>query len=59
YTRRGGIRYLISGLRGRYRIYREGLGSLKDFVKVAMIHIVISLIPNKLRGIVYAKKLHA
>ncbi|MEY2379752.1 ammonia monooxygenase, partial [Lactiplantibacillus plantarum] len=57
--RRGGIRYLISGLRGRYRIYREGLGSLKDFVKVAMIHIVISLIPNKLRGIVYAKKLHA
>lgn len=59
YARRGGIRYLMPGLQGRYRIYREGLGNLADFVKVALVHTVISLMPNKLRGMVYAKKLHA
>lgn len=59
YARRGGAQYLLPGLRGRYRIYRAGLGNLLDFLKVALIHIVISLLPNKLRGMIYAKKLHA
>ncbi|WP_461215931.1 glycosyltransferase [Lacticaseibacillus sp. GG6-2] len=59
YLRRGGISYLVSGIKGRYHVYRAGLGKLSDFVLVSGIHVVVSLMPNQLRGWVYAKKLHA
>ena len=57
YARRGGIKYLMPGLKGRYQIWRAGLGTVKDFLFVSCAHCVISLLPNKLRGKVYEKKL--
>lgn len=57
YSRRGGIRYLAPGLKARKRIYQEGLGSFSDFIFVSFVHLIVSLMPNKLRGFFYEKKL--
>lgn len=57
YARRGGISYLIPGLKGRWAIYKAGLGHVSDLIIVSSIHIVISLMPNKLRGSFYQKQL--
>lgn len=56
-SRRGGWQYLKAGLVGRYRVYREGLGGLGDFVFVSGVHVVISLMPPKVREWFYQKKL--
>lgn len=56
-SRRGGWKYLIEGLGGRYRVYREGLGNFGDFVFVSGVHIVISVMPGKMREWFYHKKL--
>lgn len=57
FQRRGGLKYLISGIKGRYRIYREGLGTIADFVFVSLVHVIFSLAPNSLRKKLYEKKL--
>lgn len=57
YSRRGGLDYLISGLRGRYAVYSSGLGSVFDFLEVSSLHIVISIIPASIRTWIYQKKL--
>ena len=36
YARRGGIKYLMPGLKGRYHIWKAGLGTAKDFLFVSM-----------------------
>lgn len=59
YARRGGTAYLLAGVKGRYHVYRAGLGTLPDFLLVVTIHIIVSLMPNRLRGWLYRKKLHA
>ncbi len=50
YSRRGGIKYLVPGLKARKVIYREGLGSFSDFIFVSAVHSIISLLPNGIRG---------
>lgn len=57
YSRRGGMHYLIPGIKGRYKVYQGGLGSLKDFSIVVGGHTIVSLLPNKLRGKFYQNKL--
>lgn len=57
YARRGGKKYFVNGLRGRTAIYRAGLGSISDYLISCSAHIVISLLPNSLRGKFYEKKL--
>lgn len=57
YARRGGRKYLIPGIKGRYHIWREGLGSLKDFLVVTCGHVIVSLVPNNLRGKIYQTRL--
>lgn len=57
YARRGGLNYLLPGIKGRYHIWREGLGSVTDFLFVTGGHVVISLLPNKWRGKFYEKQL--
>lgn len=59
YARRGGIKYLMPGLRGRYAVYQTGLSNLGDLIIVCSIHIIVSIMPNRLRGWLYTKKLHA
>lgn len=57
YARRGGRKYFVDGLKGRWMIYRFGLGTVLDFVISCSAHIVVSLLPNNLRGKLYEKKL--
>ncbi|MEI5994935.1 glycosyltransferase [Candidatus Enterococcus mansonii] len=57
YARRGGLAYLIPGLKARKVIYKEGLGTITDLLVVSGIHIMICLMPNKIRGKFYEKKL--
>ncbi|MGO2891446.1 glycosyltransferase [Enterococcus devriesei] len=57
YARRGGRKYFINGLKGRKAIYQAGLGSISDFLISCSAHVVISVLPNSLRGKIYEKKL--
>lgn len=57
YARRGGKNYFVNGLKGRKAIYRSGLGSLTDYLVSCSAHIIVSLLPNKIRGQVYERKL--
>lgn len=57
YSRRGGLSYLIPGLKARWIIYKTGLGKINDLAFVSLVHIIISLMPNKLRGSFYQKQL--
>lgn len=59
YARRGGWSYLVTGIKGRYQIYRVGIAKFSDFVFVMGVHIVVSLMPNRLRGWFYNKTIHA
>ncbi|MGC3435422.1 ammonia monooxygenase, partial [Enterococcus faecalis] len=54
-ARRGGWQYFKSGLKGRKAIYQAGLGSFKDFFVSSCAHVVVSLMPNNLRGNFYEK----
>lgn len=57
YARRGGKKYFVNGLKGRKAIYHAGLGSISDYLITCSAHIVVSLLPNSLRGKLYEKKL--
>lgn len=53
YARRGGIHYIIPGLKARKKIYNAGLGNRSDYFFVCCVHIFVSLIPNSLREKIY------
>lgn len=55
YSRRGGLKYLNSLLKFKLRLYKSGFYSLKDFIISAGTHIVVCVMPNKLREIFYKK----
>ncbi|MFR6673496.1 MAG: glycosyltransferase [Enterococcus avium] len=57
YARRGGKKYFLNGLKGRKAIYQAGLGSMSDYLISCSAHVVVSLLPNSLRGKLYEKKL--
>ncbi|GGC99192.1 glycosyltransferase [Enterococcus wangshanyuanii] len=57
YNRRGGLNYLMPGLKARKKIYQEGLGSFTDFFSVSVIHVGICLMPTQLRGKFYKRML--
>ncbi len=57
YARRGGKKYFVDGLKGRRAIYRAGLGSVSDYLISCSAHIIVSLLPNKIRGQIYERKL--
>ncbi|MGF2941891.1 glycosyltransferase [Enterococcus xiangfangensis] len=57
YARRGGKKYFINGLKGRKAIYQAGLGSFSDYIISSSAHVIVSLLPNILRGKLYEKKL--
>ncbi len=57
YARRGGKKYFVDGLKGRTAIYRAGLGSFTDYFVSCSAHVVVSLLPNRIRGQIYESKL--
>ena len=54
YARRGGWQYFKSGLKGRKKSIKQDLVVLKIFVSSSA-HVVVSLMPNTLRGKFYEK----
>lgn len=57
YGRRGGIKYLNSILQFKKRLYKNHFYSLKDYIISSGAHIVVCLMPNKLREFIYKKLL--
>lgn len=57
YKRRGGIKYLKSILKFKKEQYKKGFYSRKDYFISSGTHIVICLMPNKIRDIFYKKVL--
>jgi glycosyltransferase involved in cell wall biosynthesis len=57
YQRRGGWKYMKDAVKARWKIYRLGVSSLPDFAVAAGGQIVVSLMPNRMRGSFYRKML--
>lgn len=55
FDRRGGFKYLKSLLKFKFRLYKIGFYSIKDFIISSGAHIIICSIPNKLRRMFYEK----
>ena len=57
YGRRGGIKYLKSMLKFKKRLYKCGFFTTKQYIVTSLAHIVVCLIPNRLRELIYKKLL--
>lgn len=55
FKRRGGLKYLKPILSFKWKYYRNGFYSTKQFFKTASSSLVVSLLPNFVRKIVYKK----
>ncbi len=55
FKRRGGYKYLKNALVIKKRIYKLGLSGFKDYMISSAAHVVVSLMPNKLRSFTYHK----
>lgn len=55
YGRRGGRKYLKSILKFKKRLYKCGFFTTKQYIVTSSAHIVVGLIPNKLRELIYKK----
>ena len=58
YGRRGGLSYYKKYKKGRKEIYKTGFINWWDYKITALIQLVVSLAPNKLRGFIYKHMLH-
>lgn len=57
YGRRGGIKYLKSILKFKKRLLKSGFYSKKDYLISTGSHVLVCLMPNKLREFIYIKLL--
>lgn len=57
YKRRGGLKYLKSILKFKKEQLHNGFYSKKDFVISSCAHIIMCLMPNKIRDLLYRKVL--
>lgn len=57
YARRGGLKYLNLILKFKYKWYKKGFFSLKEFIITGGSSLIVALMPNKLRTFVYEKLL--
>lgn len=55
YKRRGGIKYLKTMIRFKNKQLREGYFSLGNYIKSVSAHIIVCLMPNFMREIIYIK----
>lgn len=55
YKRRGGVKYLKSVLKTKKRFYKMGFYSLKNYLISTFAHVVVCLMPNKMRNFIYKK----
>lgn len=57
YKRRGGARYGRAVVSFQTKLYRRGVISLPQYLSVTAARVVVSLLPDRLRGIVYSRRL--
>lgn len=55
FKRRGGISYLKPIISFKYKYYKKGFYSLKDFIVTTFASFVVAIIPNKIRRFIYKK----
>lgn len=55
YGRRGGMKYLKSILKFKKSLYKCGFFTTKQYIVASSAHIVVCLMPNKLREFIYKK----
>lgn len=55
YKRRGGLKYLKPILSFKYRHFKTGFFSLKEFIKTFFSSLIVALMPNGVRKIIYKK----
>lgn len=55
YKRRGGIKYLKSILKFKKELYGQGLYSFNDLIISSSAHLVVCLLPGKIRKFIYNK----
>ncbi len=53
YERRGGIQYFKSIAKLRKYMYKENFINLLEFIVYSILQLIVCLIPNKLRKIIY------
>ena len=58
YERRGGWKYFLRYRSGRKKVYKTGFISYFDYLYTIIIQFIIALLPSRLRGLIYKKKLH-
>jgi len=58
YERRGGFAYFKKYKQGRKRIKETGYITAWDYYYTLLVQLVVSMIPNKLRGWIFKKLLH-
>lgn len=58
YKRRGGLRYLNNYIHMKNHWRKEGIGNYKSMIYCDAIMVINTLIPNKIRKIIYRKILH-
>ena len=55
FSRRGGIKYLKPILGFKYKHYKGGFYTFKEFIKTSTASLIMSLMPNSLRTFLYKK----
>lgn len=58
YERRGGFSYFKKYYMGRKRIRETGYIGAWDYYSTLLVQLVVALIPNRLRGVIFKKVLH-
>lgn len=53
YKRRGGVKYLKPILSFKYKYYKKGFYSFSEFIKTSSSSLIVSLMPNVLRSLIY------
>lgn len=53
YKRRGGINYLKRMIKFKTMQYNKGFYTLGEYIKTTLIHIIVCLMPNKIRKFIY------
>ena len=58
YERRGGLKYFKKYKQGRLQVYKTGFISFWDYHYSLIIQLIVSMLPNGLRGLVFKRLLH-
>ncbi len=58
YERRGGWSYFLKYCAGRRKVLETGYITYFDYLYTILIQLIVALVPSKIRGWIYKKKLH-